>query len=97
MRRAQLWLAQKNDCFGSGWSAETDGDWVNHTPSNALPVYQTNRALWKSPIYVRVASCSRTEGDIVLFTINIVLKDGQQLERKKRLCTVTRAPIHLMM
>ena len=62
---------------------EDSSDWAHHVSAKDLPALAANRALWKSPYYIRI-STSVKETDTVYFTLSIITKNGKQVERKKR-------------
>lgn len=66
------------------WTTNTDADWINHV-ADRNPTRAVNRALWKSPIYVRVGSHRRQDDGTILFVLNVIMKDGRQYERLRRL------------
>ena len=85
MRKATLILSNQLDPSEAvGWTSTSDTDWANHKDMY-IPTRTENRALWKSPIYVRVASFRHADDETVLFVLNIVLKDGQHFEKLRRL------------
>jgi hypothetical protein len=66
----------------SSWMSSSDTDWLHHT-AGKLPVFAKNRALWKSPVYVRVKSFRR-DGENIFFQLHVILDDGRQFERARR-------------
>lgn len=85
LKKAMLVLSKNLEpSEAAGWSTNTDADWVNHV-SNNNPVRAENRALWKSPIYVRVGSYRRMDDETIFFVLHVIMKDGRQHERTKRL------------
>ena len=85
LKKAMLVLSKNLEpSEATGWTTNTDADWVNHV-SNNNPVRAENRALWKSPIYVRVGSYRRMDDETIFFVLHVIMKDGRQYERTKRL------------
>jgi hypothetical protein len=62
---------------------ETDEDWLAGTPNSALSLSASNRALIKSPLYIRVLACERI-GENIYFKLIIIERSGRQHDCKMR-------------
>ena len=74
----------------SAWQAEVDGDFASGVSDKRMPAASATRALWKSPIYCRVAS-ARTDHDtsaggkvVTLYTIRAITKFGREFAVERR-------------
>ena len=71
----------------TSWLTESPDDWADYIPSEAIPTESSSRALWKSPIYVRVfayeeASVHNCCPDTV-FRMKVILKDRRNFEVRR--------------
>lgn len=83
--KAVMLLSHRIDAAeAESWSGNSDADWANHIAGHD-PLRAANRALWKSPIYVRVGSHRRLDDGQVAFILSVIMKDGRHFERMKRL------------
>ena len=69
----------------SAWQAEVDGDFAAGISGKRIAPASATRALWKSPIYCRVAS-ARTDHDtnVTMYTIRAITKFGDEFAVERR-------------
>lgn len=94
MRHALCFLARQS-AADAGWMEETDEDWLAYTPTSALSLSANNRALIKSPLYIRVPACVRV-GENVFFKLIIIERSGRQHECQMRCDALFRDRINRM-
>ena len=77
-----LLILRDGDRRDTSWMKETLDQWVDNVPSSALPTSAESRALWKSPVYVRVGSWKRVQesnssGGSIYFVMTVIMRDSR--------------------
>mmetsp|Transcript_35547 Transcript_35547/g.36226 ORF Transcript_35547/g.36226 Transcript_35547/m.36226 type:complete len:504 (+) Transcript_35547:302-1813(+) len=72
----------------TSWLQNTANEWVDNVPQTSLPTNAESRALWKSPIYVRVGSWTRRDNnnnlsDRVYYVLTVIMRDARQWTLKR--------------
>ena len=63
------------------WRKCQDDDWLSGVTNSVLSNSTVPRAIQKSPIYIRVGSVEKRDGNKIEFVMNISLKDGRHWNR----------------
>lgn len=78
-------MTLKNGCVDTSWTKEESDDWVRNITNNSLSAQ--NRALSKSPIYIRVASWRRVYSSDdkyrIFYKLVVTLKDNRRWSVEK--------------
>lgn len=63
---------------GRSWMKESPDDWTDYIETAHMPLDSSSRALWKTPIYIRMSSFDSSSCADTRFTLNVTLKDRRQ-------------------
>lgn len=77
-KAAALLILKKGRVAGdeSSWRGDLKDDFTSGVNTNALPNSAVNRALWKTPIYIRVGQ-TRTRSQKTFYVCSVVKKNGE--------------------
>ena len=82
-RKAALVILRGGGGDAGAWRGELKDDFTSGLGAAALPIIAENRAVWKTPYYIRVGE-TRTRNETTYYVCTVVKKNGETWKIEKR-------------